>query len=155
MKHLIKYKEKLYKILSRNDTGETHSHQSGISIPKKAAASSVFPKLSKDILNPRVDLNFYDEDNNMYQCQYIYYNDKYFGKPANKCHDEFRLTCVKDFLRRTTAKAGDEIWFGIDVNGVRRIGISDKSSKIDNPNIRKENGFTVIKLSSSWRSIKY
>ena len=75
---------KLYKVLSKNDTGETHSHQSGISIPKAVASSGIFPELTTETLNPRTDITFYDEDNVAWTFQYIYYNDIYFGKSTDQ-----------------------------------------------------------------------
>lgn len=148
----IVYKEKLFKVLSRNDTGETNSHQSGISIPKAVANSEVFPHLGTDRLNPRVDITFYDENNIAWHFQYIYYNDLHFGKERSKAHDEFRLTCVKDFIRQYNVKSGSQIWFGIDQNNVRRIGyIADDSSIEENA----AQGTVVIKLSNKWKSIKF
>ena len=67
--------EKYFKTLSRNDTGETHSHQSGISIPKLVARTPVFPQLGKEELNPRTEVCFFDEENTCWKFQYIYYND--------------------------------------------------------------------------------
>ena len=42
---MTQFEEQLFKVLSRNDTGETGGHQSGISIPKNVASSSIFPKI--------------------------------------------------------------------------------------------------------------
>lgn len=57
----MEFKEQLFKVLSKNDTGETGSHQSGISIPKAVANSSIFPTMSREILNQRRDVSFIDE----------------------------------------------------------------------------------------------
>ena len=51
------FKEQIFKVLSRNDTGETGGHQSGISIPRAIASSSIFPEMSKNILNQRREIN--------------------------------------------------------------------------------------------------
>lgn len=118
-----KIKLLMFKTLSRNDTGETHSHQSGISIPKDAARAVVFPFLGIETLNPRVTIDFYDEDGDRWDFEYIYYNDKFHGKDSNRAHDEFRLTHVIDFLRKVKAHSGDKIWFGLDESGMRRIGL--------------------------------
>ena len=123
MKH---YKEQLFKVLSRNDTGETGGHQSGISIPKAVAGSSIFPA--------------------------IYYNDKYHGKPADKCHDEFRLTCTNSYIREHNIKAGDQIWFAIDDDGKRYIGFMRAGQQVDNK-YREEDGMVILKI-RSWTSIK-
>ncbi len=141
---------KLFKVLSRNDTGETNSHQSGISIPKNVAASGIFPSLTADTLNPRVDVTFYDEDNVAWTFQYIYYNDLFFGKPYGKGHNEYRLTCVIDYIRKYNIKSGNEIWFSIDDNGVRRIGYMGQKQEAQ----LLINDATVIKLSPGWHYIK-
>lgn len=147
-------REKIYKILTRNDTGETKSHQSGITIPRNVALTGVFPKMGVESLNPRTSVTFYDENDALWTFQYIYYNDIYFGKPRNKAHNEYRLTCVKDFIAKYKARSGDEIWFGIDDNGVRRIGIERKSYEQSTNITRDSSGVTVIKLGQNWRSIK-
>lgn len=142
---------KLFKVLSRNDTGETHSHQSGISIPKAVANSGIFPCLGTETLNPRTDIFFSDESGREWAFQYIYYNDAFFGKPAKQAHNEYRLTCVKNYIQDNNIHSGDSIWFGIDEAGERYIGFVREENK----NIAEENGATVIKLSSNWRYIKY
>lgn len=121
----------LFKTLSRNDTGETRSHQSGISIPKDVAQSDLFPPLRRDILNHRQSIVFFDENEGRWEFKYIYYNDKYHGKDPSICHDEYRLTCVTKFMRENHAKAGDQVWFGKDTMGKLYIGISkDVPTKI-------------------------
>lgn len=141
---------KLYKLLTRNDTGETHSHQSGITIPKSVAETPVFPRMSTKLLNPRVELVFFDERGNMWTFQYIYYNDVFFGKPKNKSHNEHRLTCVTSFIRENRIKAGDSIWFSIDDAGVRKIGFKRSDESPD-----KKEKTTMIVLSQKWKCIKY
>lgn len=148
----IKFKEKLFKVLSRNDTGETGGHQSGISIPKSVAGSSVFPHLGTETLNPRVTVTFYDERNIAWTFQYIYYNDLHFGKPRHQAHDEFRLTCVKDFIIEYNVRSGCQIWFGIDENNVRRIGYIPDSASVED---EAPKGTVVLKLSNKWKSIKF
>lgn len=142
---------RLMKVLSRNDTGETHSHQSGISIPKKVAAAGVFPFLGTDILNPRCDVRFYDEQGNPWDFQYIYYNDLYFGKERKKAHDEFRLTCVKDFLKANNAKAGGMIWFSKNEEGKRLVGYLPKE---DDAKPAQASKFVIkISANSTWRFV--
>jgi hypothetical protein len=144
-------KLKIYKLLSRNDTGETNSHQAGISIPSKVASSGIFPDLGKETLNPRVEIMFIDENEKFWKFQYIYYNDVYFGKPQKQAHNEHRLTCVRDYIQENNIHSGDSIWFGIDDQGKRYIGFE----KERNPNIDEKDGVTVIKISSNWHYIKY
>lgn len=146
------YKEQLFKVLSRNDTGETGGHQSGISIPKFVAQSSVFPKMNRDILNHRCDITFTDEYGNNWDMQYIYYNDKYHGKPKEKCHDEFRLTCTNKFIRENSIKSGDQIWFAIDDSGKRFIGFLRAGQLVASE--PKETPKCVVIKIKSWTTIK-
>jgi hypothetical protein len=154
---LIVIMEKVFKTLSRNDTGETNSHQSGISIPKNIVELGIFPDLGTDELNPRRTLDFFEEDGTFWTFQFIYYNDYYFGKPKNKCHNEYRLTRVIDLIRKHEVKSGDEIYFYIDISGIRKVGFVKKEFsehlKIDLNNIEiKKN---VITLNKNWKTIKY
>ncbi len=148
----MEYKEQLFKILSRNDTGETGGHQSGISIPKMVARSSIFPHMSTEILNQRRDITFIDEGGREWNLQYIYYNDKYHGKPAGKCHDEFRLTYTNAYIREHNIKSGDQIWFAIGEDGKRYIGYL-RSGQQPAQTYREEDGFVILKI-RSWTSIK-
>ena len=127
----------MFKTLSRNDTGETKSHQSGISIPKIVAKTDIFPPLGIETLNPRTTLEFYDEDGEQYKFEYIYYNDQFHGKESSKSHNEFRLTRVIDFLRKVKAQSGDQVWFGLDDRGNRRIGLVKQSDDTQVEQINK------------------
>ena len=142
----MKFKIKVWKTLSRNDTGETNSHQSGISIIKDIARAGVFPILTTETLNPRTDVCFCDENGKKWNFKYIYYNDLFFGKDKSKGHDEFRLTCVKDFIRENNIIAGDEIWFAINENGERIIGFNRQN------NLEDEND-DVIVIRKGWKMI--
>jgi hypothetical protein len=150
--------EKVFKILSRNDTGETNSHQSGISIPKNIVELGIFPDLGTDELNPRTTLEFVEEDGTFWTFQFIYYNDFYFGKPKNKCHNEYRLTRVIDLIRKHRIKSGDEIYFYIDNSGIRKVGFVKREfnesleKDLNTTNIQKKN---VIMLSKNWKTINY
>ena len=146
------FKEQLFKILSRNDTGETGGHQSGISIPKSVATSEVFPKMTRMFLNPRREISFTDEGGKEWILQYIYYNDKYHGKPAGKCHDEYRLTCTNAYIREHNIKAGDQVWFAIDEQGKRYIGfLRDGEEALKN--YHEDDGVVVLKI-KSWTSVR-
>lgn len=141
--------ERVSKVLTRNDTGETHSHQSGITIPIRVAETSIFPWLGIEKLNPRVDITFFDENGKMWTFQYIYYNDLYFGKPKGKAHDEHRMTCVREYIKENDIKSGDTVWFSIDDNGVRHIGFI-KASTIEEEKVEK----IVIKIGHGWKYVK-
>ncbi len=148
----MEYKEQLFKVLSRNDTGETRGHQSGISIPKVVAQSSIFPPMSTEILNQRREITFIDEGGKEWNLQYIYYNDKYHGKPINKCHDEFRLTCTNAYIREHNIKSGDQIWFAKGDDGKRYIGFL-RAGQESTQTYKEENGFVILKI-RNWTSIK-
>lgn len=156
---MIEYKIKTWKTLSKNDTGETHSHQSGISIPKEVARTDIFPHLGVETMNPRVEVSFYDEDNNAYTFQYIYYNDVFFRPDRKRGHNEFRITCVKDFIQKYSVKSGDRMWFALDSNNVRRIGFERADVVIEEENRtqeeNKEEKEFVLVLKGGWKYIKY
>ncbi len=149
---MTQFVEQLFKVLSRNDTGETGGHQSGISIPKNVARSSIFPQMTTSILNQRKELTFIDEGGREWNLQYIYYNDKYHGKPINKCHDEYRLTYTNAYIKEHNIKSGDQIWFAIDDEGKRYIGFL-REGQTPSQSYREEDGYVIIKI-KSWTSIK-
>ena len=158
---MIDYKIKTWKTLSKNDTGETHSHQSGISIPKEVAKTSIFPQLGTDTINPRVEVVFYDENDNAYKFQYIYYNDVFFRPDKKRGHNEFRITCVKDYIGKNSIKSGDKIWFALDKNNVRRIGFERASTTNETEQVNepekdnKDNKQFVLVLKGGWKCINY
>ena len=146
--------EKVFKILSRNDTGETNSHQSGISIPKYIIDIGLFPNLGIKELNPRISLDFIEEDGTNWTFQFIYYNDYYFGKPKNRSHNEYRLTRVIDLMRKHKIRAGDEIYFYIDADGTRNIGFV-KNKISDNISTNTTLKGNLIILSKNWKTISF
>ena len=79
----LKIVDVIEKTLSRNDTGETGSHQAGIAIPKKKGILSFFPDLDNKIKNPRILLNFTDSSGKLWEFSFIYYNNKYFDGTRN------------------------------------------------------------------------
>ena len=141
--------EKFYKVLSKNDVGETNSHQAGIRIPYTIAKESgIFPPMDAKIRNPRSEVRFYDEANRLLVCQFIWYNDELHDKDKKRGHNEFRLTCVTDYLKSNHAKSGDEIWFSIDENDVRHIGLRKETATT---NIDEPFGESVIIISKGWK----
>ena len=93
------------KTLSRNDVGDTGSHQAGIHVPKDPSILQFFPLLDKSTKNPRHVISFWDEAGKEWQFNFIYYNNKIFGGTRN----EYRLTCMTPFLKAHNLKAGDLI----------------------------------------------
>ena len=96
---------RIEKVLTRNDTGQTGSHQSGIAIPKKVL--SFFPGLNPDLKNPCLELEFEDENGDLWGLEFIYYNNKLFGGTRN----EFRLKGTSKFIRKFGLTSGDSIIF--------------------------------------------
>lgn len=178
---MTQIKVKFFKTLSRNDTGETKSHQCGISIPKSIATMNIFPIMGTGTLNPKVPIDFYDESGRKWTFNYTYYNDYFWGKPAKKAHNEYRLTVgILKFMRENNIKSGDKVWFGMDDDGHRRIGFCHSSDDM----VAKQNSYcsgikkthyleeynnyeiniidpnavaepTIIKINKNWERVDY
>ena len=93
------------KPLSRNDLGLTGSHQSGMCIPRGLV--KFFPNLDSKEKNPRIALKVCDKNNEYWQFNYIYYNNKLFGGTRN----EYRMTRMTSFFKKHNLKHGDRIQF--------------------------------------------
>jgi hypothetical protein len=130
------------KTLSRNDTGETGSHQSGITIPKETIILSFFPQLDKNIKNPRIQINFKDSSGSDWDFSFIYYNNKYFSGTRN----EYRLSGTASFIRKNSLKVGDKIIFKKYENDHYSIEYILKK-------ISRGTSDEIIVLSNSWRTI--
>lgn len=99
------------KKLSANDVGETGGHQAGILVPKDHEILSFFPLLNNSEKNPRMALVMRERQNGTrWNFNFIYYNNRYFGGTRN----EFRLTCMTQYLRAAGAKVGDDLVFSKD-----------------------------------------
>ncbi|MCR5704073.1 MAG: hypothetical protein K6G85_05570 [Eubacterium sp.] len=140
--------KKVSKILTLTDVGKTNSHLSAIRIPSNVVGSKVLPELSKEVLNPKIDLVFYDENGKAWVFPYIFYNDKFHGKPARLSHNEYRLSRVKDYINAYGIQEEDEIWFSIDDNGIRRIGFVRKE-------VPKEPDDGIIHIRGGWKIYTY
>ncbi|PRY75305.1 restriction endonuclease EcoRII [Yoonia maritima] len=96
------------KILSANDTGQTKSHQAGMLIPKGDSEFRAFlGELDSKTKNPRKTILCRDENGDELELQYIHYNNKLHDERGTR--NEYRLTCLTAYLRRSGALAGDEI----------------------------------------------
>jgi len=96
------------KILSANDTGQTKSHQAGMLIPKSDIELRAFlGELDSKTKNPRRTVRCRDENGDDLELQYIHYNNKLHDEKGTR--NEYRLTCLTAYLRRSGALAGDEI----------------------------------------------
>lgn len=101
------------KILSRNDTGQSGSHQVGICIPKDPRILAFFPRLDAGRRNPCRMLKFQGPDARVWEFRYIHYNNALFGGTRN----EYRLTRISAFMRTYGLKDGDRLSFsrtGVD-----------------------------------------
>jgi hypothetical protein len=135
-------KSTVEKVLSANDTGETASHQAGLVIPKKIAALEFFPKLDPSTKNPRCVIDLRDAAGEEWTFNYIYYNNGLFDGTRN----EYRLTCMTEFIRRYDLKEGDTVMFKRPTD--RFYGIDYRRK--DQPLTTLPDGRKVLKLSGNW-----
>jgi hypothetical protein len=102
------------KKLSANDIGINGTHQAGILVPKEENILLFFPKLNPEIKNPRITVLVREKNNAAkWEFNFIYYNNKFFSGTRN----EYRLTCMTQYLRAIDAKVGDDLIFSKDENG--------------------------------------
>ncbi|WP_205760885.1 EcoRII N-terminal effector-binding domain-containing protein [Luteolibacter luteus] len=130
------------KVLSANDTGETHAHQAGLLIPKNIARLEFFPKLDPSIKNPRCVIDLRDAAGEEWTFNYIYYNNALFGGTRN----EYRLTSMTEFLRHYDLKEGDTVVFKRPTGRFYGVDYRRKHQGLTTfPSGRK-----VLKLSGNW-----
>ena len=133
------------KKLSANDVGETGGHQAGILVPKEEEILSFFPSLERAEKNPRITLVMRERrDGARWNFNFIYYNNRFFGGTRN----EFRLTCMTQYLRATGAKVGDDLVFSKDENASYTVDLVRSSTT---SNSISSNGMLV--LSGGWKVI--
>lgn len=134
----------IVKKLSANDVGETGAHQAGILVPKQQDILTFFPQLDPTVKNPRTPLLVRDKlDGSRWEFNYIYYNNRSFGGTRN----EYRLTCMTEYLRSAGAKANDELEFSKDANGSIHVGL------LRNQPPQAPNATGVLVLSGGWKII--
>ena len=130
------------KTLTANDVGDTGAHQAGILVPKAPEILAFFPLLSPSEKNPRVALEFHEDDGvTRWRFVFIYYNNRLFGGTRN----EYRLTWMTRYLRTKNAKAGDELVFTRDANG--RLEVSCRRSS------PAKDADGVLRLAGGWKII--
>ncbi len=134
------------KILSANDTGQTGAHMAGILVPRRDRLLAFFPSLDVREKNPRCELDFVDDSKVRWTFAFIYYNNRFFGGTRN----EYRLTGMTEFLRRHNARAGDTVVLARDAQGAYRIGIEHAEPSAANT----EGTSSRLKLGTSWRVIE-
>jgi hypothetical protein len=105
---------KISKKLSANDVGTTGGHQAGILVPKSGKILEFFPSLDARFKNPRMTLVVREtNDGSRWEFNFIYYNNSFFGGTRN----EYRLTCMTQYLRAIDARVGDDLVFSRNENG--------------------------------------
>ncbi len=129
------------KELSANDTGETGGHQAGILVPKDPEILSFFPPLDGSKKNPRHLLNFTDGSEEKWGFSFIYYNNKFFGGTRN----EYRLTCMTEFMRSHNLKAGDELVLSREDGSCYRISFKRKHDPVSADG--------KLRLGSTWKVV--
>lgn len=136
---------KISKKLSANDVGATGGHQAGILVPKDKTILSFFPSLESNIKNPRISLVVRESiDGTRWKFNFIYYNNRLFGGTRN----EYRLTCMTQYLRAINSRVGDDLIFSKDENGsiyIDHVRSEDDDSKLNDKGI--------LVLSGGWKII--
>ena len=134
------------KILSPNDLGSNGSHQAGMLIPKRKEVLSFFPKLDESQTNPRISLSFKEKDGGAWTFKLIYYNNKLRGGTRN----EYRLTGMTEFFRRSNLKAGDILILRHDDEyQILYTRSSETLSAI------ADDGIIRLRLNSEWHIINF
>ena len=122
------------KILSKNDVGETKSHQAGICIPKTyPELLGFFPALDPEIKNDDEWIVCYDDNHKEWHFRYIYYNNKLHDPKGTR--NEFRLTHTTNYLKSVGARSGDKLVLSKRVEGAYDIGIIHSNSLISESRI--------------------
>lgn len=138
-------KTEIRKKLSPNDLGETGAHMAGILIPKEQQVLDFFPSLDKSVKNPRAELVMHDRDAaTRWVFNFIYYNNRFFGGTRN----EYRLTCMTQYLRESNAKVGDEVFFRLNDDHSYELSIVRAKNLTT---IARDDG--VLVLSGGWKIV--
>lgn len=134
------------KTLSRNDTGETGSHQAGLHVPKEIARGGFFPHLDPAAENPRATIACVDDRDRPWAFEFIYYNNGLRGGTRN----EYRLTRMTPFFREVGLKAGDVLVFDSHPGGAYRLSTHRKPVMVREAQSRPG----VLTLRGGWKVIK-
>lgn len=113
------------KVLSRNDTGQSGSHQAGILVPKgDHDLISFFPLLDASSKNPDAMIDCQDESGRWWRFRFVYYNNKHHDSGGTR--DEYRITRMTDYLRSVGACEGQSLVFEKRSNATYFIQIQTK-----------------------------
>jgi hypothetical protein len=129
------------KVLSKNDTGQSGSHQAGILVPKGSDdLLSFFPTLDGAKKNPDAMIDCLDEDGRWWRFRFIYYNNKLHD--AGGTRNEYRITRMTQYLRSIGAFEGQSLVFEASDDRTYKIRLLAKSPET----------LEVTKL-SGWRRV--
>lgn len=110
------------KVLSKNDTGQSGSHQAGILVPRgNRELLSFFPPLDGSTKNPDHKINCQDEEGRWWRFRYVYYNNKLTDPRGTR--NEYRITRMTNYLRSVAATEGQSIVFRKNEDGTYRISL--------------------------------
>lgn len=133
------------KVLSANDCGLTGGHQAGTLIPKDERILGFFPQLNSREKNPRCVLNFMDDAGDSHRFCFIYYNTRLLGCGTR---NEYRLTCMTDYIRSANLKVGDVLMF-FRQDGEYHVSYRKNASDED----AAESGVILVR-SGKWKVIQ-
>jgi hypothetical protein len=139
----MKRPEKISKLLSANDTGESGGHQAGMLIPKDNGVLPFFPRLDASEYNPRCHLFFVDAAGERWEFAFIYYNNRFFNGTRN----EYRLTRMTKYLRQYSLQTGDEVFLTRTPDDDFSISHRRKNQ----PEITTEG---ILRLATGWKIIE-
>ena len=139
--------QEIRKKLSANDVGETGGHQAGILVPKAREILAFFPELLSGAKNPRARFVMRERsDGTRWEFNFIYYNNRMFGGTRN----EYRLTCMTQYLRSIQARVGDELVFSADENASYVVNLARAGRTMplvnDEGTLVLGGGWTVINI---------
>lgn len=134
--------QRIVKVLSANDTGETGGHQAGILVPKDPELLSFFPKLNASLYNPRVHLRFLDDGGTFWEFAFIYYNNALFDGTRN----EYRLTRMTRYIRQAGLAVGDEVILSRDGDRYRVSHARRQQGKVSGGVLQLGTGWRVVQL---------
>ena len=132
------------KILSANDCGTTGGHQAGTLIPKDEKILGFFPELDCSVKNPRRVIYFVDDAGERHRFCFIYYNSRVLGCGTR---NEFRLTCMTEYIRSCNLKEGDSLLFS------RKDGIYYVGYKRKDQNEASQEGVILV-MSGKWKVVQ-
>jgi len=120
--------ERYAKSLTANDTGDSKSHQAGIHVPKgQTGLIGLLPPLDGSSKNPSSRFELVDDYGTGWEIRYIWYNNRHHD--ADGTRDEYRITCIRDYLKSQQARPGDELVLWRTADGIYRVSLQRAKSE--------------------------